>query len=174
MSIQLADGAFTRLLSISFTLRGGIRLRTRKENNSPNDGGQLQAWWMVGDVKRREAVYKFWERFSWRNTTALEGNKECNSYRYVLKVLRQSSCSVSVRQLITYIRVSGPSCSKCRVSYPSVKYYQNLLSYSLDSAIHPLNNWGYRYKHLFIWFSLRLIFLREASESMKRNSLFNE
>ena len=40
---------------------------------------------------------------------------------------------------------SGPSCSKDgRIELSSgYKYYQNLLSYPMDSDIHPLNNWGH-------------------------------
>ena len=35
-------------------------------------------------------------------------------------------------------------------SYPVDKYYQKLLSYPMDSAIHPLNNWGLMgIRHLF-------------------------
>ena len=104
MSTQLADSTFT-LLSISFTWRGVIRSQTRKAHNSPHDGRKLQAWWMAGVDTVNEAVYALWERSSCRNTTALEGNSECNSCRYGLKGLRPYSCSVSV-QLITYTYIS--------------------------------------------------------------------
>ena len=55
MSIQLADSAFTLLL-ISFTWRGGMRLQTTKESNSPIDGKRLQAWWMAGVDTGKGAV----------------------------------------------------------------------------------------------------------------------
>lgn len=34
----------------------------------------------------------------------------------------------------------GTSCSKDGYSYAVDKFYQNLMSYSMDSTIHPLNN----------------------------------
>ena len=47
---------------------------------------------------------KLWMNFEKDPQKGMEGNNVCNR-RYVLKVHKQSSC-LSVRQLITYIRVS--------------------------------------------------------------------
>ena len=40
------------------------------------------------------------------------------------------------------VSTSGPGCSKGGYRYPADKYCQNKLRYPLDSAIHPLNDWG--------------------------------
>ena len=37
---------------------------------------------------------------------------------------------------------SGPSCSKGGQSYQVDKNHENLFSYPVDRAVHPLNNWG--------------------------------
>ena len=80
----------------------------------------------------------------------------------MLKVLKQSCFFYDN---LSHIRISGPNCSKDGERYPADKVYnQNLLSYPLNSAIHPLNNWGRR-KHIII--NLRLILLRKARESIQ-------
>ena len=65
---------------------------------------------------------------------AMTGNvlkdRETRLERYLLNRFTEELCSYT----------PGTSCSKDGQSYPPDKYYQNLLSYPLDSAIHPLNN----------------------------------
>ena len=67
-------------------------------------------------------------------------------------------------------------------SYPADKYYQNLLSYSLDTTIHPLNNRGLGpvsrksrdFSDAFrAWHSYLFIFKAKASRSTKLCTYFN-
>ena len=54
------------------------------------------------------------------------------------------------------MKATRVSCSKLGQSYPLVdKYYQNLLSYPVVSAIHPSNNWGQEFLRA-LTYSLKL------------------